>query len=192
MQWSKGEYTGANNVEDDYAVMQGNGLPLHTDDHGNTAASATAMAVNGSSGGITTASAAGVIERPSDVDFFSFAAGAGSATITLSPAARSANLDALIKLVDASGAVLASANPTGALNASLTFTLPSAGTYYVSVQGTGEGDPVAKGVRMPVVYKRQFGRGRVFYSSLGHVPAEFATFPEAATILRRGLSWAAR
>jgi len=57
---------------------------------------------------------------------------------------------------------------------------------------TGEGDPVAKGVRMPVVFKRQFGRGRVFYSSLGHVPAEFATFPEAATILRRGLSWAAR
>lgn len=145
VQWSKGEYTDANNVEDDYAVMQSYGLPLRTDDHGNTAASATGMTVGSSSGGITSASASGVIERPTDVDFFSFSAGAGSATITLSPAARSANLDALIKLVNASGTVLASANPTGALNASITFTLPSAGTYYVSVQGTGEGDPKLTG-----------------------------------------------
>ncbi len=145
VQWSKGEYTDANNVEDDYAVMQSYGLPLRADDHGNTAASATAMTVSGSSGGVTTASVTGVIERSSDIDFFSFAAGAGSATITLSPAARSANLDALVKLVNASGTVLASANPTDALNASLTFTLPSAGTYYVSVQGTGKGDPLTTG-----------------------------------------------
>jgi hypothetical protein len=57
---------------------------------------------------------------------------------------------------------------------------------------TGEADPVVAGIKMPVVYKRQFGKGRVFYSSLGHVPAEFTQFPEAATILRRGLNWAAR
>jgi hypothetical protein len=56
---------------------------------------------------------------------------------------------------------------------------------------TGEADPVVAGIKMPVVYKRQFGKGRVFYSSLGHVPAEFEQFPEAGTILRRGLNWAA-
>lgn len=145
VQWSKGEYTGANNVEDDYAVMQGNGLPLRADDHGNTAAAATAMTVSGSGGGVTTATATGVIERPGDIDHFSFAAGAGSATITLSPAARSANLDAQITLLGASGVVLASANPAEALNASLTFSLPAAGTYYVAVQGIGKGDPKATG-----------------------------------------------
>lgn len=47
------------------------------------------------------------------------------------------------------------------------------------------------GVVMPVVWKRRYGEGRVFYSSLGHVAAEFAV-PQMATILRRGLLWAAR
>jgi len=44
---------------------------------------------------------------------------------------------------------------------------------------------------MPVVWKRQHGEGRVFYSSLGHVASEFGV-PEMATILRRGMAWAAR
>ena len=36
VQWSKGEYATANNVQDDSVVMQSNGLPLRADDHGNT------------------------------------------------------------------------------------------------------------------------------------------------------------
>ncbi|MGN6768775.1 MAG: ThuA domain-containing protein [Rhizobiaceae bacterium] len=47
------------------------------------------------------------------------------------------------------------------------------------------------GVVMPAVWKRQHGKGRVFYSSLGHVSAEFEV-PEMRTILRRGMNWAAR
>jgi type 1 glutamine amidotransferase len=47
------------------------------------------------------------------------------------------------------------------------------------------------GVVMPVVWKRRFGQGRVFYSSLGHVAADF-NVPEAKEIMRRGLLWAAR
>jgi hypothetical protein len=48
-----------------------------------------------------------------------------------------------------------------------------------------------EGVVMPVVWKHRYGKGRVFYSSLGHVAAEFAV-PEMRTILQRGLLWAAR
>ena len=48
-----------------------------------------------------------------------------------------------------------------------------------------------EGVVMPVVWKRRHGKGKVFYSSLGHVAAEFEV-PEMRTILRRGLNWAAR
>jgi hypothetical protein len=48
-----------------------------------------------------------------------------------------------------------------------------------------------EGVVMPVVWKHRYGKGRVFYSSLGHVAAEFAV-AEMRTILRRGLLWAAR
>ena len=46
-------------------------------------------------------------------------------------------------------------------------------------------------VVMPVVWKRRHGKGRVFYSSLGHVAKEFEV-PEMRTIVRRGLLWAAR
>jgi type 1 glutamine amidotransferase len=56
---------------------------------------------------------------------------------------------------------------------------------------TGEHDPNIEGVVMPVVFKRRFGDGRIFYSALGHVPEEYS-HPQAQTILRRGLSWAAR
>jgi uncharacterized protein len=48
-----------------------------------------------------------------------------------------------------------------------------------------------KGVTMPVVWKRQHGKGRVFYSALGHVSAEFDV-PQMRTIFRRGMLWAAR
>jgi uncharacterized protein len=48
-----------------------------------------------------------------------------------------------------------------------------------------------KGVVMPVVWKRQHGQGKVFYSSLGHQVAEFRV-PEMYEIFRRGALWAAR
>ncbi len=48
-----------------------------------------------------------------------------------------------------------------------------------------------EGVVMPVVWKRRFGKGRVFYSSLGHVADEFQV-PQMRTIFERGALWAAR
>ncbi len=46
------------------------------------------------------------------------------------------------------------------------------------------------GCVMPAVWKRMWGKGRVFYSSLGHVAADFDV-PEALTIIERGMLWAA-
>ncbi len=46
------------------------------------------------------------------------------------------------------------------------------------------------GCTMPVVWKRMWDAGRVFYSSLGHVAADFDV-PEALTIIDRGMLWAA-
>jgi len=51
--------------------------------------------------------------------------------------------------------------------------------------------PWVNGTVMPVVWKRRWGAGRVFYSSLGHVRADFDV-PEAHEIQLRGLLWAAR
>jgi type 1 glutamine amidotransferase len=56
---------------------------------------------------------------------------------------------------------------------------------------SGEHAPWTKGVVMPVMWKRRHGEGRVFYSSLGHVAAEFDV-PQMREILRRGMLWAAR
>jgi type 1 glutamine amidotransferase len=47
------------------------------------------------------------------------------------------------------------------------------------------------GTVMPVVWKRMWGAGRVFYTSLGHVAKDFSV-PEARTIVERGMLWASR
>jgi uncharacterized protein len=56
---------------------------------------------------------------------------------------------------------------------------------------SGEHAAWIEGVVMPVVWKRRHGEGRVFYSALGHVAAEFEVAP-MRSILRRGMVWAAR
>ena len=139
VQWSKGEYYGATNFEDDFAVMQSNQLPLRSDDHGDTTAGATTL------GGGADFSASGVIERASDVDVFQFSADAGTATASITLPSPSPNLDALLEVLDSSGTVLASANPESALEASLTTTLPAAGTYFLRASGVGKGAAQADG-----------------------------------------------
>lgn len=51
--------------------------------------------------------------------------------------------------------------------------------------------PWIAGTVMPVAWKRRFGDGRIFYSSLGHVRRDFEV-PEACAIMLRGMLWAAR
>jgi type 1 glutamine amidotransferase len=63
----------------------------------------------------------------------------------------------------------------------------------VLVTTTFNGDyaPWIAGCVMPVVWKRRWDKGKVFYCSLGHVAADFDV-PEAKEIVRRGMHWAAR
>lgn len=51
--------------------------------------------------------------------------------------------------------------------------------------------PWAQGVRMPVVWTRQHGDGKVFHNTLGHTAADFAV-PECLALTIRGILWAAR
>ena len=57
--------------------------------------------------------------------------------------------------------------------------------------GTRDGCTWIKGTVMPVVWTRMWGKGRVFYTSLGHVNKDFDV-PEAFEIAKRGIQWAAR
>ena len=47
------------------------------------------------------------------------------------------------------------------------------------------------GCWMPVVWRRTYGEGRVFYNSLGHIAKEF-DIPEVLALTTRGMLWAAR
>lgn len=68
-------------------------------------------------------------------------------------------------------------DPSNKVLATTTFNSPNA--------------PWINGTVMPVVWKRMWGQGRVFYSSLGHVAKDFEV-PEALEIQKRGSIWAAR
>ncbi|MFO0869892.1 MAG: Calx-beta domain-containing protein [Pirellulales bacterium] len=146
-QWDKGEYTGSNNGgsganygkgPDDLAIITSyNGFGYRADDHGNADATATALTISGSS-----AAGAGIIERTADVDVFRFTTGAGTVSFNINPAALGANLDLKVDLVDSSGTVLTSVNPSAALNATLSQSL-AAGTYFLRLDGVGVGTPTA-------------------------------------------------
>lgn len=80
------------------------------------------------------------------------------------------------------------------------FTLTSE-QYYLHVDPSNEvlatttfsADPYpwVQGCVMPVVWKRRYGQGRVFYTSLGHSAKDFE-IPECLEITRRGVLWASR
>jgi type 1 glutamine amidotransferase len=56
---------------------------------------------------------------------------------------------------------------------------------------SGKYAPWIEGTVMPVVWKTMYGKGKVFYSSLGHVAKDFEV-PEAKIIVQRGMLWASR
>jgi type 1 glutamine amidotransferase len=81
------------------------------------------------------------------------------------------------------------------------FRMPGTEQYYMFVDPgnfviadttfSGQHDPLTTGVVMPVVWKRRWGKGKVFYSSLGHVAKDFDVL-ECRTIQERGMLWAAK
>lgn len=54
---------------------------------------------------------------------------------------------------------------------------------------SGSHDPWIDGCTMPVVWKKVYGAGRVFYNSLGHT-ADVFEIPQALAIMQRGMLWA--
>jgi hypothetical protein len=55
----------------------------------------------------------------------------------------------------------------------------------------GEHAPWIAGTVMPVVWKRRWGQGKVFFCSLGHQTKDLEV-PKVTTIMRRGLLWASK
>ena len=136
-QWSKGEYTGANNTQDDFAIMSSNGILTRSDDHGDTRASASYIN-QGSSFSVQ-----GIIEDRNDVDYFSIYAGPGEVTINASEHTHGPNLDIELRIFDSNGNLLGQANPATLLEAGLVFSVTTEGTYFIQVDGVGFSSPEA-------------------------------------------------
>jgi serralysin len=139
-QWSQGEYTDADNQEDDLHILTTqNGFGFRTDDHGSTIETATTVDI------YTSSLSEGIIEQRDDIDFFAFTiTGNGVLQMAISPDNLAPNLDIEAKLYDSEGTLLHSSNPPTELNAEFEVPLV-AGDYYLSVDGTGYDDPDSDG-----------------------------------------------
>jgi len=163
-QWSKGEYTGANNFQDDLSIMRSQ-LSDAAADHASTRSAATPIVASAGTVASTTPSSElhdsddffrdrnnrGTIGAAGDVDVFLVEAGsAGVVDLSVTPAWRApfvvasnrgANLDVRARLLDVDGALLVESEPAAETNARVRASLP-AGRYYLEVSGAGQGTPL--------------------------------------------------
>ncbi|MFN5962274.1 MAG: PKD domain-containing protein, partial [Verrucomicrobiota bacterium] len=128
-QFSRGEYTNANNTEDDTTKINGH-IPRSADLAGSDIL--TAVLLSG-----TVIDVTGIIDSRSDADLYRINAGAGTISLTAGTAAPDANLDISLALYNGAGNLVASANPS-TLGATLSAAV-TGGTYYIAVDGTGTG-----------------------------------------------------
>lgn len=135
-QWSAGEYVGATTREDDLDIITGqNGFGYRLDDYGDSLSSASTFSTGAA--GIETY---GIIETNTDFDWFEFTSTTGNINLDINAFERGANLDILSRLYDSAGQIVRSSNPASSLSASFSENL-SPGQYYLSVTGTGTGNP---------------------------------------------------
>ena len=139
-QWSRGEYSGANNKQNDLKIItENNGFGFRPDDHGSTIETATAIDVETSTG------VTGIISESLDVDFFAVTLPrSGTLQLALQPDNLAPNLDIEAQLLTADGSVLETSNPPTELTAGFDVAL-QAGEYFLSVDGVGYDDPNSDG-----------------------------------------------
>lgn len=133
-QWSKGAYNGADNTQDDLAIITSqNGFGYRADDHGSLFANATVLDLIAG----TALQETGIIERNTDKDMFQFTVEAeGPLDLAISPAERGANLDIQATLFNGAGTQIAISSPSNRLNAEFHLDLEP-GDYYIEIDGVG-------------------------------------------------------
>lgn len=165
--WWEGTSLGPMTIQNDLAILSNssNRFGYRADDHANTAVGATPLSILGDS-----AFGNGVIERTSDIDFFSFDTFAGNVSFTLDVAPHDAMLDGSLALYNISGELLQSVD-TASLGETLSLALPE-GSYRLAVLSHGSFGDIGQ------------------YSLTGSIipipePAVFAGIAGATLLLRR-------
>jgi len=145
VQWSKGEYNNPSRAEqDDIAIIASGdyGFTYREDDHENNINGATALIIQ-SNNEVIGDENDGLIEKDTDKDVFSFTTSGGIIDLDFSPAAFQPNLKIGVRLLNSSGNELGTYSSNG-LGTSLNENLTQ-GTYYLEVDGIGDGDPRTNG-----------------------------------------------
>ncbi len=132
VQWSKGEYSLANNTEDELAIIS-TYAPRLAGDHGTDSASAATVSVEPSF------SIGGVIVDKTDKAWYKITTDAGTLNLAGVVASLSPNLKLSISLANAEGTIFATSPVTSQMGATLSTGVP-AGTYYIIVDGIGTGN----------------------------------------------------
>lgn len=151
-QWSKGEYLGANNMEDDLAIMAkaANGFGL-IPAFSSEASPLPILCTEG------TFQVSGVLRSAQTSHTYNFQTSGGSYSVVAGPVAPQwANVDVVLDLLDSRGRVLARSDLQESLAAELGGVLES-GSYSFRVTAGGSGDPPAGG----------YDGGYSSYASLG-------------------------
>lgn len=145
------------------------------DDHGNDAASATALDNSND-----TFETTGIIGQTGENDVFSFTTAGGDVLAEVAIAEISPNLDAKLTLTDSNGTEITSAAPETVLNGSSLNGLDAsiqgnltAGTYYLTVTGVGQGDPASASLAAANGYSNYGSLGN--YTISGTAPASDET-----------------
>ena len=141
-QWSKGEYTSANNTEDDLSIITNNNndVDYRLTDHGSQPSTATYLEILPNN----SVSNEGIIESRSDVDSFRFVTTGGAVTLNVGVVSLGADVDLLAELYDSTSTLVTSNNPDGTLNATVTANL-DAGDYTLRISGVGRGNAQGDG-----------------------------------------------
>jgi len=135
-QWSKGEYPGANQFQDDVTQIS-TGAAYRADED-------TAGALPLGNG----AALDGIVTKATDADSYSFTA-AGATTVTVENGSPFPDLDVQLRILDSNGAQVALVNPTttrvsavlaSGMDASYSFTAPAGGAGFTAeIRGGSQG-----------------------------------------------------
>ncbi len=157
-QWSKGEYTCANNFQDDVAIIgsKTGSAPDESSSFGNAVAIPTTE--------LPTADQ--VVGSGGDLDYFWVAATGGYLKVTLTRTVNGTSLYPRYAILNSVGTELAAGFLTSTSSGSLELTGLSPGTYFVSVTGSGLGTPLT---------------GFSNYGSLGYFNVAAQTFATPST-----------
>ncbi|MDR1960576.1 MAG: hypothetical protein LBQ54_16315 [Planctomycetaceae bacterium] len=142
VQWSRGEYNGAGNGQDDlFIITHQNGFGYRTDDYGNDMLTASVLAA---AEGVFAVN--GIVETNTDRDYFLFQTAGGLADFYAAPSLRGGNLDVQLELFDGGGTLLATSNTAedNFFAAEISIWLEE-GVYYLCVTGCGKGNPADGG-----------------------------------------------